>query len=71
MIPSMAKISYPDRLRKLKLPTLTYRRAIGDMIETYKLLLGKYDDQASLQLKSKMFRLHCQAIIKQEGTATS
>ena len=52
MIPGMPKISYPDRLRKLKLPTLTYRRARGDMIETYKLLSGKYDDQASLQLKS-------------------
>ena len=24
MIPGMPKISYPDRLRKLKLPTLTY-----------------------------------------------
>ena len=71
MIPGMPKISYPDRLRKLKLPTLMYRRARGDMIETYELLSGKYDDQASLQLKSKMFRLHCQAIIKQEGTATS
>ena len=34
MIPGMPKISYPDRLRKLKLPTLTYRRARGDMIET-------------------------------------
>ena len=41
MIPGMPKISYPDRLRKLKLPTLTYRRARGDMIETYKLLSGK------------------------------
>ena len=48
MIPGMPKISYPDRLRKLKLPTLTYRRARGDMIEmfTCKLLSGKYDDQA-------------------------
>jgi len=27
------------------------------MIETYKLLSGKYDDQASLQLKSKIFSL--------------
>ena len=27
------------------------------MIETYKLLSGKYDDQASLQLKSKMSSL--------------
>ena len=53
MIPSMPKISYPDRLRKLKLPTLTYRRARGHMIEMYKLLSGKYDDQALLQLKSK------------------
>jgi len=25
MIPGMPKISYPDRLRKLKLPTLTYK----------------------------------------------
>ena len=39
------------------LPTLTYRRARGDMIETYKLLSGRYDDQASLQLKSKMSSL--------------
>jgi len=54
MICGMPKISYPDRLRKFKLPTLTYRRARGDMTETYKLLSGKYDDQASLQLKSKM-----------------
>ena len=46
-----------DRLRKFKLPTLTYRRARGDMIETYKLLSGKYDDHASLQLKSKMSSL--------------
>jgi len=53
----MPKISYPDRLRKLKVPTSTYRRARGDMIETYKLLSRKYDDQASLQLKSKMSSL--------------
>jgi len=57
MIPSMRKISYPDRMRKLKLSTLTYRRARGDMIETYKLLSGKYDDQVSLQLKSEMCSL--------------
>ena len=57
MIPGMPKISYPDSLRKLKLPTLTYRRARGDMIETYKLLSGKYDNQASLQFKSKMSSL--------------
>ena len=52
-----------DRLRKLKLPNLTYRRARGDMIETYKLLSGKYDDHASLQLKSNISSLPtCQAM---------
>ena len=63
MIPGMPKISYPDRLRKFKLPTLTYRIARGDMIETYKLLSGKYDNQASLQLKSNISSLPtCQAM---------
>jgi len=27
MIPGMPKISYPDRLRKLKLPTLTLQKS--------------------------------------------
>ena len=35
--------SYEEQLQKLKLPTLQYRRCIGDMIETYKLMTGKYD----------------------------
>jgi len=29
---------------ELKLPTLKYRRIRGDMIEVYKLLMNKYDD---------------------------
>jgi len=41
---------YPDRLNQLNLPTLTYRRSTGDMIETYKLLTGKYDQQVALAL---------------------
>ena len=40
-------MSYPDRLRKLKLPTLANRRIRGDMIEIYKLLHGKYDSNMS------------------------
>ena len=39
---------YPDRLEHLKLPTLTYRRSRGDVIETHKLLTGKYDQQVAL-----------------------
>ena len=35
---SLKNLSY-----ELKLPTLPYRRLRGDMIETYKLMTGKYD----------------------------
>ena len=41
---------YPDRLKHLNLPTLTCRRSTGDMIETYNLLTGKYDQQVALTL---------------------
>jgi hypothetical protein len=34
--------SFSYRLRKLKLPTLAYRRKRGDMIETFKLTSGLY-----------------------------
>ena len=38
LVPSLKNLSYPDRLHKLRLPTLTYRRQRGDLIETYKIL---------------------------------
>ena len=38
-------MEYPERLRSQKLPTLAYRRLRGDMIETFKILQGKYDPQ--------------------------
>jgi ribonucleases P/MRP protein subunit RPP40 len=37
-------LSYKERLRKLKLPTLKYRRVRGDMIQVFKILHGIYDD---------------------------
>ena len=45
LIPGFYNMEYPDRLKKLKLPTLAYRRARGDMIEVYKMLAkkGGYD----------------------------
>jgi hypothetical protein len=43
-------LSYPERLRKLGLPTLKYRRIRGDMIEIYKLVSGKYDKESSIDL---------------------
>ena len=48
----MGNFKYPERLRQcqLELPTLAYRRNRGDMIITYKVLSGLYDEQVTLQL---------------------
>ena len=44
LVPAIKNLSYEERLKKLGLPTLAYRRARGDMIETYKILSGIYDE---------------------------
>mgnify|MGYP003343747904 CR=1 FL=1 len=36
MIDGFNNLDYEERLRRLKLPTLVYRRARGDMIEVWK-----------------------------------
>ena len=41
------KIGYEERLKSLNLPTLKYRRARGDMIETYKIITEKYESQSA------------------------
>ena len=43
LIPGFHDLSYPERLQRLRLPTLAYRRLRGDLIETYKLATGRYD----------------------------
>ena len=43
LIPGFDNLEYKERLKKLKLPTLTYRRLKGDLIETFKILSQKYD----------------------------
>jgi hypothetical protein len=43
LIPGFKDMTYENRLRKLKLPTLAYRRKRGDMIEAFKLTSGLYD----------------------------
>jgi hypothetical protein len=47
LLPCMKDLEYPDRLKALKLPSLAYRRVRGDMIETYKILMGLYDEQVT------------------------
>ena len=41
------QIGYEERLKSLNLPTLKYRRARGDMIETYKIITEKYESKSA------------------------
>ena len=47
MVPQLKDLTYEERLRELKLPTLAYRRVRGDMIEVYKITSGRYDEECS------------------------
>ena len=42
-IPELRNYSYPERLEKLKLPSLSYRRHRSDQIQTYKMFKGLED----------------------------
>ena len=50
-LPGMENLSYADRLLRLKLPTLSYRRLRGDLIEVYKITNEKYDADCTSCLK--------------------
>ena len=41
------KMTYEDRLRRLNLPSLAYRRLRADAIEAFKIATGKYDSDTS------------------------
>ena len=48
-------LPYSERLKICKIPTLHYRRIRGDMIETYKIVSGKYQpDVAPTLYKSSV-----------------
>ena len=44
-LPGFRDLDYEQRLRLLGLPSLTYRRLRGDMIETFKIINGHYDPE--------------------------
>ena len=46
----MRELSYEERLSRLKLPSLVYRRVRGDMIEVYKIIHNLYDPKTTSQL---------------------
>ena len=42
LVPKLKNLSYEARLKSLNLPSMYYRRARGDMIETFKFVNGIY-----------------------------
>ena len=71
LVPELKNLEYGDRLRALKLPSLYYRRARGDMIETYKYLHGIYKvDRMPLELDNNtVTRGHSLKLKKEHVTA--
>ena len=51
MVINLKKIPYTNRLQRLKLPTLKYRRLRGDMLEVFKITHNIYDPDVSLKLE--------------------
>ena len=43
-------MEYNERLKKLKMPTLKYRRMRGDMIEVFKIINGIYDPLTTVDM---------------------
>ena len=53
-IKGMKNKTYEERLSKLKLPSLTYRRLRGDLIEVYKIVHAIYDPITTHSLLTKV-----------------
>ena len=54
LVINLKKIPYTNRLQRLKLPTLKYRRLRGDMIEVFKMTDNIYDPDVSLKLEHNL-----------------
>jgi len=72
MVITIKKLHYEERLRRLKLPTVKYRRIRGDMIELYKTFMLKYDSDITLKTIGNVYEdnmireiidLHCSSHI--------
>jgi len=43
MVPGLAKLQYEDRLKRMNLPSLAYKRLRDDIIEVFKYMHGIYN----------------------------
>ncbi len=71
LILGMKDLSYLDRLRKIDLPTLAYRRLQGDMIEVFKIINDRYDKDANIKLRTREnnTRGHQQKLYKERANS--
>ena len=49
-VTGLRNLTYPERLRALNLPTLSFRRLRGDMIEMYKITHNTYDKKTTINI---------------------
>ena len=53
MVSEIKDLEYEERLKRMDLPSLRYRRARGDMIDTYKYIHSKYTVNEDLLVKNE------------------
>ena len=53
MVPEIKDLEYEERLKKMDLPSLRYRRARGDMIDTHKYTHSKYTVKEDLLVRNE------------------
>ena len=55
-VPGLKELNYEERLKSMNLPSLSYRRKRGDLIEAYKLTHGYYSTNKNLLILDKTNR---------------
>ena len=53
LVPDIKDLEYEERLKRMDLPSLRYRRFRGDMIETYKYTHSKYTVNEDLLVRNE------------------
>ena len=72
-VPGLKDLSYNERLEKLKLPSMSYRRIRGDLIEVYKFMNNMYKCESPFKIntcstrghKFKIIKEHCKTAVRQ------
>ena len=71
LLPGMRDLTYPERLRKMDLPSLAYRRHRGDLIEVFKIINKKYDPEVCndffILAETRMTRGHSKKLCKHQS----